>query len=259
MGKAGFQEMSVIMRTDVDQYQRDGFVLKEGLFSPDEVRKMIHAVEYGDEAKTAYGTSDKSGRAARLAIWFELKPNIWGAASTCPRIVNAVRVLLGEDAAFFHGKVMMKEAKTGGAWEWHQDYGYWYDQGFIYSNMISAFVALDEATIENGCLQVLRGSHRLERLNHGQVGTQVGVDTVRLEPVLKLCEKVHVTMKPGSVLFFHSNLLHSSSPNMSERHRRSFIMCYTATGNPQVVDNGELRYWKSCPVGAEDGILQFPG
>ena len=97
---------------------------------------------------------------ARLAIWHELGDDIWAAASTNPRIVNNLRILLGEEIAFFHGKVMLKEAKQGGAWEWHQDYGYWYNQGFAFPRLISAFVALDAATKENGCLQVLRGSHR---------------------------------------------------------------------------------------------------
>lgn len=245
---------------DVEKYRRDGFVLVEGLFSPDEIRKMIHEVEQGsDVAASANGVLDRSGRAARLAIWFELKKDIWGAASTCPRIVNTIRILLGEDAAFFHGKVMMKEAKTGGAWEWHQDYGYWYEQGFVYPNMISAFVALDEATVENGCLQVLSGSHHMGRMNHGKAGAQTGADPSRIKEIESLFERVHVTMKPGSVLFFHSNLLHSSSSNDSDNHRRSFIMCYSACSNPQLLSSGELQMREPCPVDTDASILNFPG
>ena len=64
----------------------------------------------------------------------------------------------------------MKEAKQGGAWEWHQDHGYWYDQGFVFPRMISALIAIDPATGKNGCLGMLRGSQQLGRVTHGSFG-----------------------------------------------------------------------------------------
>jgi ectoine hydroxylase-related dioxygenase (phytanoyl-CoA dioxygenase family) len=227
------------------------------VFTPQEVAKMIDAVEHGDRvARTTRTNRDAEGKPSSLAIWHDLGDDIWSAASTCPRLVNNVRILLGEDAAFFHGKVMLKEARTGGAWEWHQDYGYWYNQGFIYPNMMSAFVALDPATIENGCLQVLKGSHSLGRLDHGKVGTQTGVEAVRLKQIESMFERVHCELSAGSVLFFHSNLLHASAPNESDHHRRAFIVCYTAVSNPQVNKDGQAIVRPSCPVGAEDAILR---
>ena len=72
------------------------------------------------------------------------------------------------------------------------------------SRMMSAFVALDKATIENGCLQVLKSSHALGRLDHGKVGCQMGTDSNRLAQVEPLFERVHCTMIPGSVLFFYA-------------------------------------------------------
>lgn len=240
---------------EVLQYQKDGYVIVENVFNEAEVQKLIQEIEGGKRvAESVNIRKDASGKTTKLAIWHELGEDIWSAASTHPRIVNNVRILLGEDAAFFHGKVMLKEAKTGGAWEWHQDYGYWYEQGFLLPNMMSAFVALDAATIENGCLRVLKGSHHLGRLNHGRVGTQTGVDPERLKQIESLFESVSCEMKAGSVLFFHGNLLHSSSANESEHHRRSFISCYSATSNKQIVD-GRLIELPSCPVGLENAIL----
>ncbi|MDF2440380.1 MAG: hypothetical protein JWN98_1364 [Abditibacteriota bacterium] len=238
-------------------YERDGYVLLTDVFSPLEVKLMIRAVESGERvAQTTHGSADASGKKARLALWHELGDDIWAAASTSPRIVNAVRILLGEEAAFFHGKVMLKEARSGGAWEWHQDYGYWYDQGFLFPRLISAFAALDTATIENGCLQVLRGSHHLGRLDHGRVGQQTGADAHRMELIESTLDRVYVEMKPGSVLFFHSNLLHSSAPNNSPHHRRSFIMCYNALANPQLGER-KTSEQRPVPVGADECILQF--
>ncbi len=118
-------------------------------------------------------------------------------------------------------------------------------------------MALDPATKENGCLQVLRGSHKLGRLDHGTIGTQSGVDTVRMQEVEKHFEKVYVEMTLGSVLFFHSNLLHCSGPNNSDKHRRSFIMCYNAIANPITSTSKYKNTTKVCPVGEDGAILKF--
>jgi hypothetical protein len=242
---------------DVSNYHRDGYVLVERLFNKREVAAMIAAVESGGRvAGSQFVASDAAGKASRLALWFELGDDIWAAASTCPRIVNNIRILLGEEIAFFHGKVMLKEAHTGGAWEWHQDYGYWYDQGYAFPRLASVFVALDSATRENGCLQVLRGSHRLGRLNHGRVGSQTGADPSRIGEIEKLFDRVYCEMTPGSALFFHCNLLHSSAPNESDFDRRSFIMCYNALANPQFAER-KTSESRPCPVGPDDAIERF--
>jgi hypothetical protein len=242
---------------DVAQYHRDGYLLVEGLFNPREVAAMLAAVEEGDRvAGATWASSDSSGRQSRLALWFELGDDIWAAASTCPRVVNNIRILMGEEIAFFHGKVMLKEAHTGGAWEWHQDYGYWYDQGYAFPRLMSVFVALDPATRENGCLQVLKGSHQLGRLNHARVGGQTGADPSRTGEIEKLFERVHCEMAPGSALFFHCNLLHSSAPNDSDTDRRSFIMCYNALANPQFAER-KTSESRPCPVGPDDAIQRF--
>jgi len=73
----------------------------------------------------------------------------------------------------WHSKVMLKEAEKGGTWEWCQDYGYWYHDGCPYSRMVSAMLALDKATRENGCLKVMVGSHLLGRLEHRRQEAQI--------------------------------------------------------------------------------------
>ena len=246
----------LLNRSHVADYQRDGYVLLENVFTPAEVAAMLREVENGGRvASHTHLRGDAGGRKAGLAIWHELGDDIWAAASTCPPIVNNVRILMGEEVSFFHGKVMLKEALTGGKWEWHQDYGYWYDQGFVFPHMMSAFVALDPATRENGCLQVLRGSHMLGRLSHGQVGEQTGADEDRMSLIESSFERIYCEMSPGAVLFFHCNLLHASGLNDSDRHRRAFIICYNALANPQLGNPGRTEL-PPCPVSAVDVILR---
>jgi ectoine hydroxylase-related dioxygenase (phytanoyl-CoA dioxygenase family) len=240
----------------VASYGRDGFVILRDVFSSEEIAAMVKAVEIGDRvAESTRDRDDGDGRITRLAIWHELGKDVWSAVSTSPRIVNSVRILLGEEAAFFHGKVIFKEAGTGGAWQWHQDYGYWYNQGFVYPRMISAFVALDDATTKNGCLQVLRGSHQLGRLDHGKVGDQTGTDIDRISAVEPMFDRVKCEMTAGSVLFFHCNLLHTSEKNTSDRDRRAFIICYNALANPQLTERRTSED-RPCPVSADNSILE---
>jgi len=243
--------------TETAGFDRDGYVLVPELFNEREVAALLRDVEGGNRvAGNASARTDASGKAAKISLWNDLADDIWGATSTNPRIVNNARMLLREEVAFFHGKVMLKEAHSGGAWEWHQDYGYWYDQGFVFPRMISAFVALDPATKENGCLQVLRGSHLLGRLSHGTVGDQTGAEIERIRALEPYFERVQCEMTPGSVLFFHCNLLHASAPNESEYSRRSFIMCYNALNNPQLAEHKTFEQ-RPCPVSSDDAILRF--
>jgi ectoine hydroxylase-related dioxygenase (phytanoyl-CoA dioxygenase family) len=250
--------VNYLSEEDVANYKRDGYIFVKDLFTPEEVKVMLDDIENGDGAVNHYLNArlDGSGRKSQISIWHSLNNDVWAAASTHPRIVNNIRILQGEDVAFFHGKVMLKEAQSGGAWEWHQDYGYWYDQGFVFPRMMSAFVALDHARAENGCLRILKGSHKLGRLTHGAVGDQTGADMERLNQISKYFEEVTCEMTPGTVLFFDSLLLHTSAPNNSDYHRRSFIICFNALSNPQFRKK-KLCSLDPCPVGTEDSILKF--
>lgn len=244
----------------VAQYQRDGYLLVPDVLNREEITLLTDAIEGNGRVHTEGSeTVDGTGKRVRLAIWNELTDDIWSAVTTLPGIVKRVRILLGEEIAFYHGKVMLKEPKTGGAWEWHQDYGYWYNNGFVFPRMISAFVALDAATKENGCLEVLESSHLLGRLEHCKIGKQTAVDPDRISLLEPLFEHVYCEMKPGSVLYFHCNLLHTSKANTSDKSRRSFIICFNALSNPRIT-TGVGRFDASkeaCPTGPEDGILRF--
>jgi len=149
--------------------------------------------------------------------------------------VEPLEELMGEELYHYHHKMMMKEPETGGAWEWHQDYGYWYG-AFLSPNMGSCMIAVDRASKANGCLQVLRGSNLLGRLDHGTVGDQTGTNPERMKVLEERLELVHCEMSPGTVLFFHSNTLHRSDPNTSPDARWALICCYTAVGNTPFIE-----------------------
>jgi ectoine hydroxylase len=137
---------------------------------------------------------------------------------------------------------MLKEPLIGGAWEWHQDYGYWYDNGCLYPDMASCLVAVDRATQENGCLQVVRGSHKLGRLEHGQTGGQTGANLERVSAVLQRLELVYCELSPGDAVIFHGNTLHRSDQNKSQNSRWSLICCYNTRHNDPYFESKHPNY-----------------
>ena len=216
-------------------YDRDGYLLVKGFCSQEEINKLYKtAIEDDAMSKNALDLNDLSGKKTRLSLWFTPGNDVFGYLTRCKRMVDSVADLLDNDSAVchFHSKLMQKEPKVGGAWEWHQDYGYWYKNQFMFPDqLISVMVALTAANKENGCLQVIKGSHKLGRVNHGFSGEQVGADMTMVENALKTMELVYCDLQPGDALFFHSNLLHRSEANLSDHPRWSIISCYSSQSN----------------------------
>jgi ectoine hydroxylase-related dioxygenase (phytanoyl-CoA dioxygenase family) len=216
------------------QYDKDGYLIIRNFLDPEETALLYkHATSDDALLDNAWDFNDQSGKRTKLTLWFTPGDDTFGLLVRSKAIVTAVETLLGGGkVCHFHSKLMQKEPKVGGAWEWHQDYGYWYKNGFLYPEaLISAMLALTEATKQNGCLQVLKGSHKMGRFEHNFVGEQQGADMPFVEEALKVCERVYVELNPGDILFFHSNILHMSEANLSDKPRWSFISAYNLSYN----------------------------
>src|SRR5882724_301534 len=205
---------------DFAAFWRDGYVLKPGTFDAEEMALLQRAIALDEGIRShTVRIDDSAGGATELALWNHPGDDLFGAFARCERIAGGAERLLGGEVYHYHSKLTMKRPRVGGQWNWHQDYGYWYNNGCLYPDLLSVAVAVDRATRENGCLQVIRGSHRLGRLDHGRVGGQTGADVGRVDQVLKSHERVYVEMAPGDALFFHCNTLHASEANFSARPR----------------------------------------
>lgn len=227
----------------VTQYDRDGFVMHKGLFDSEEIGLLRRAAKEDKQLDDhSFGREDGEGGTVRLSLWNHPGQGIYGAFARSQRIVSIAERLLRDEPYHYHSKMIMKDARVGGAWTWHQDYGYWYSNGVLTPNLVSAFIAVDPATRENGCLQVIRGSHHCGRIHHQLTGEQAGADLERVSEILKRMDHVHVEMDPGDVLFFHSNLLHRSDRNESENPRWSMICCYNARSNDPYKESHHPRY-----------------
>jgi hypothetical protein len=227
----------------VAEYHERGYYLARGFFAADEIAMLRTAAkEDRDLDKHAFGKGDGEGGTVRLSLWNHPGDTIYGMVARCESMVRSAESLLGGEVYHYHSKMIMKDAKVGGAWAWHQDYGYWYQNGVLFPLLTSAFVAVDPATRENGCLQVLEGSHKAGRIEHILTGDQAGANPERVERLMERLPLVHVEMQPGDVLFFDANLLHRSDQNRSENPRWSMICCYNAARNDPYKESHHPRY-----------------
>jgi phytanoyl-CoA hydroxylase len=219
----------------IASYNRNGYLIVPKFFNREEVARL-HKVAVADKTmlNNAIDLNDQNGKKTKLSLWFTPGDDIYGLLTKSERMISAVNKLMEGTAAVchFHSKLMQKEPKVGGAWEWHQDYGYWYKNEFLFpGQMVSVMVAITEATKENGCLQVISGSHKMGRVEHGIVGEQTGASQRYVDLALKTMELVYVELKPGDTLFFHSNILHRSEANLSDKSRWSLISAYNRQSN----------------------------
>src|ERR1700744_971268 len=146
----------------VSAFHRDGYVLARGMFPAAEIDLLARAArEDRSLDQHSFGRADGEGGTVRLSLWNHPGDTIYGMVARSESMVDSAERLLAGEVYHYHSKMIMKDARIGGAWTWHQDYGYWYQNGVLFPLLTRAFIAVDPATRQNGCLQVIRGSHQL--------------------------------------------------------------------------------------------------
>jgi ectoine hydroxylase-related dioxygenase (phytanoyl-CoA dioxygenase family) len=222
----------ILSDEQIARFQRDGYLLGRSFLDREETDILLKAAR-ADAAfkKHAHDLKDGEGGTAKLVLWNKAGEDIYGAVARCHRVVDAMEQLLGGEVYHYHSKMSIKEPYTGGAWAWHQDYGYWYQNGCLYPDLASVYIAVDPATRENGCLQLLKGSHLMGRIEHGRYGEQTGAEPERTAAAMQVMELVYAEMAAGDALFFHSNTLHRSDQNKSPHPRWGLLCCYNTRHN----------------------------
>ncbi|RPD42597.1 phytanoyl-CoA dioxygenase family protein [Chitinophaga barathri] len=257
----------------IEDYHKNGYVIIRNYLSEGEVQRLQDiAFADGLMRKHAFDLNDQTGKKTKLTLWYVPGNDAYGLLSKSRRMVESADRLMEGDTpvCHFHSKLMQKEPRVGGAWEWHQDYGYWYKNEFLFPDqMVSVMVAITDANKANGCLQVIRGSHKMGRIEHGFSGEQVGAADHYVTLALKTLELVYVELKAGDSLIFHPNLLHRSEANLSEHPRWSLISVYNRAGNVpynepsqsstvpvQMVPDEALLEWAAQEISENAGFLE---
>ena len=240
----------------INNFIKDGFILKKNLFSEIEINKLKEFIQTSSEKENnAKQTKSSSGKLS-ITLWNYPSNDLFGKFSTNERIVKPMEEYLGDEVYHYHSKIIWKKPGDGG-FDWHQDYGYWYHNACLYPDMASCFIMIDKATKENGCLKVLKGSHKAGRIGHRISDTpEQTADMERIIELEKRHECVYITANPGDTLFFHSNLLHSSDANKSKEFRRTLIACFNTKSNNPYKESGHSSYTR-LKVSPSNSIMEY--
>jgi ectoine hydroxylase len=234
------------MLTDAQmrEFNDRGFTYARGLFAQDELELLERAMEEDPAIRRSIlDRRDAEGRSTRIALWNRAGDSVYGLAARMHKVVDTAEALLGGPVYHFQSKLTAKDPEVGGAWEWHQDYGYWYYNGCLRPDMLSMMIGLDRTTRENGCLQIASGSHKLGRIDHTPLSpTQNEVDPARMPHILEKCPVEYCELEPGDALIFHCNAIHRSDANRSAHRRWTLLMCYNRVDNDTITRDDDRYY-----------------
>ena len=212
----------LIDATRRQQLTENGYTILEGVFTPEEMARTITLVE-ALEARNADTTSGIT-HAGVQTFTSHLAERDAEIAAFCrhPRIVEIATAILGPDVDLYWNQSVFKKPEGNKIFPWHQDDAY---TPVIPAGYLTLWLALTDATRENGCISVLPGSHKgglrpHERTEYGLAGHAADApDQGVLAPVMA-----------GSVVLFSSLTLHKSGPNTSKEERKALVLQYAAEG-----------------------------
>ena len=241
-------------REELEQYEEQGFFVREKAFSEPELEKLragaenvhrqiLEAAARPDASPIDQVDVQKYQSVLGSKIKWEWRHDLRAVRSMeptahldehldafidDPRVYQPVcSINRCEKLSVFSDKLNVKRA-GGAPFPWHQEGLYWENGAEDLESIVSTLTYLDESTVENGCLWVIPGSHRsgnLQGLKDRGVLGALYTDVDLLDG-----EAVPTALPAGSVLYFHRDLVHGSQTNRSDSSRRVFVVAYQSTG-----------------------------
>ena len=181
------------------------------------------------DATVQYEHSEQSQTLRVIEPFHHFDPRL-NALIDDPRLVVPMKDLVRDDrVALYTDKLNLKRPHEGSRFQWHQDSPYWAHFASELDRLPNVMVALDDASVENGCFRVIRGSHRRGMLpgleGQGRLGP-LFTDPRAFDE----SEQVAMEVPAGSLVFFSPHSVHGSEPNSSESLRRAFVITYQPGG-----------------------------
>lgn len=234
--------MNFLNAEQLEQFERDGFLVIENFLGAQETARVkadiarvsneVASMEK-DEPGFNFERLDGGNSHEDLPIRQGVLRKIQGAVQFVPEVKNVfvgdkmldcMEDLMGANVYYHSSKVMFKPP-GGVAKPWHQDAAYWRDYA---SNQITVWIAIDDASEENGCVWAIPGSHKLGLIPHVKRELQVEESSIDLR------KAIPVPVPAGGLLIFHSLVLHMSERNNSDKTRWAIICDYDCLPNPAI-------------------------
>lgn len=251
-----------LTQDQIKQYQEDGFIIIRNFLSDEERAELIDAVttcvkEY--ESVKIIGTENhehvkySENKADYYSNVFLQKLNMWKVSSTVrkymlnPKVGEMACKLEGIDGIrVWHDQTLQKKPWANPT-SFHMDNPYW---SFTNRHAISIWIALDDATLQNGCLGFTPGSHKVTTEKNVGIGQNLG-EIFDLYPELKYKTPVMAEMKAGDCSFHNGFTIHGAGANMTPGWRRAMTCGYMPDGSTFNGTRNILskEYFESLKVG----------
>lgn len=224
------------------QFDRDGYLFFPDLFSAAEIAKLTAAVPELYSRREIYNVREKGSDAVRTNFAAHLVSAPFARLARHPRMIEPVQSVLGEELYMHQFKINGKMAFAGDVWQWHQDYGTWLnDDRMPTDRAMNIAVFLDDVNEFNGPLMFIPGSHKRGVIDasHDLSTTSYPLWTISDTLIEQLVERaggrnggiVAPTGSAGSMLMFHSCLVHASTSNLSPWNRVAVYLSLCAVSN----------------------------
>ena len=231
-----------LTRQQLEQFDRDGYLFFPGQFSADETRVLTDAVPELYARREVYNVREKGSDAVRTNFAAHLTSAPFARLARHPRMVQPVMDLLGEELYMHQFKINGKMAFEGDVWQWHQDYGTWLNDDLMPTERaMNVAIFLDDVNEFNGPLMFIPGSHKKGVLEaqHDTRTTSYPLWTVDDALIRQLVERaggkhggiVSPKGPAGSMILFHSCLVHASGSNLSPWNRVAVYLSLCAVSN----------------------------
>ncbi|HXW79841.1 MAG TPA: phytanoyl-CoA dioxygenase family protein [Acidimicrobiales bacterium] len=222
--------MKRLTPSEVASYRRDGYITVSGIIDEPMLEELREVTDLMAEKAAAVGHSDTVFDFAtgpgppvlRRIKSPEQQDPAYARAQAAEAVLDCLEDILGGPIRFWAGKLNLKQPHGGQAVEWHQD---WAFGPATNDNLLTVGLALDDATVENGCLMVIPGSHHGPVLDHWKDGRFMGAVS---EPTLDLSNAQALEIRSGGISVHHTRTLHGSAPNRSTKPRRLLLFTYAA-------------------------------
>jgi len=226
-----------LSQEQTQRFESDGYLFFPGLFTRDEIKVLIDEVPRLYAQRRPENVREKGSDAVRTNFAAHLYSTPFAKLARHPRMVEPVMQLLGEELYMHQFKINGKMAFDGDVWQWHQDYGTWKNDDLMpEARAMNVAIFLDGVNEFNGPLMLIPGSHKLGVIeaDHDTSTTSYPLWTINHDTIRKLVERGGIVAPkgpPGSMILFHSCLVHASTSNLSPWNRVSVYLSLCAVSN----------------------------
>jgi phytanoyl-CoA hydroxylase len=250
----GVEHLSDIGPEQVAFYKEHGYLVVRQAFNPREVKDAVDGlvdlimgsrpdfkhVYFEGKAKEilpTLGPEQRQDAVRKIGMFIEFDARL-KAISHHPQLLAALKLFLGADAEMFQDMALIKPPRLGREKPWHQDKAYF--EYALNTPVVGTWIALDEATIENGCMQIMPGRHKEGPILHFQKRDWQICDNVMMGQ-----KSIAVPLKPGGMLFFDGMMPHGTPHNSSPNRRRALQFHYAPVGTMKVEAAERLKHFGS--------------